>query len=151
MIAQFKACGLYDRADQVILGVLGEEELELVDRQFEVVRPGASVSACEFPTLQKLWAHCQVNQGVVLYFHLKGVLSGKVVPHFHHCRRYLAHFVIGRHEECVPRRRADPLERFSNPLADQLRAVDPLSVIVSVGVASGYPLLLAIEPPSVTI
>lgn len=57
---------------KIIVGVLGDEPLELPDN-FEIAYRSPNFNQFEYPTLNLLWQHCQSQPGFSMYLHTKGV------------------------------------------------------------------------------
>lgn len=108
---KMKSCGLYDAADSITMGVLGDGEIELEKsgeyEKVKIVRIASDFLKSERPTIQMLWDHAQENDGLYLYLHAKGVAN----PYWKHIegekqfiadwRNYMEYFNVERWKDCV--------------------------------------------------
>ena len=108
---KIKSSGLYEAADSITMGVLGDGEIELEKSgeygKVKIVRISSSLEKCERPTMQMLWDHAQENDGEYFYLHTKGVanLCGKHIKDGYYFvedwRKYMEYFNIERWEFCI--------------------------------------------------
>lgn len=108
---KIKSSGLYDVADSITIGVLGDGEIALEKSgeydKVKIVRLASDFLKSERPTIQMLWDHAQENNSLYLYLHAKGVAN----PHWNHIdgekefvadwRNYMEYFNVERWEDCV--------------------------------------------------
>jgi hypothetical protein len=96
-----RTSGLYAKMSRLFVGLLGPDRsaFDLHDPKIEVVYYESDFTRFEFPTIQFLHQFCQSHDGLVFYLHTKGVFTNS--PCTQDWRRYMQHFVIERHDECI--------------------------------------------------
>src|SRR3990172_9295201 len=116
---QFKTLyqsGLYDAADKVCCGVVGEQSFldeysifikELVvsyTATNKIETRASTENSFEYITLNWLKEYCDANDAYVLYFHTKGVshpIGSRTRPVEDDWRKYLEYFNIEKWKDCV--------------------------------------------------
>jgi hypothetical protein len=92
---KLRASGLHDRTDRIAVTILGEGEADLFrGPKFDVVRD-PRLSLFEFATLRRMEGS-EADQA--WYVHTKGVSRTENLADW---RRYMEHFIIERHEDCL--------------------------------------------------
>jgi hypothetical protein len=84
--------------DKIYIGVLGSLPVSL-PANAEVCYQSDNLFEWEFPTLQKLYEHCQKKDGQVLYIHGKG--SSQYKKCMEDWRHYLQYFLIEKYSDCL--------------------------------------------------
>ena len=84
MLDKINSSGLYDKADEINLNVCGDGSLLDIKKmpKYNITNETQDVEKCEFPTLDKIWEDCQIENSKVLYLHTKGV-SKKEITDFY--------------------------------------------------------------------
>ena len=101
-LSLMRRSGLYQKSARIHLGLVGPEwDEDFCDGKCAVAARCSDLSAFEFPTLVALYQQCLAADCLVYYVHTKGVVSGQHIPHIHDWRRYMEHFIIARHEQCI--------------------------------------------------
>jgi hypothetical protein len=96
-----RSSGLYAKMRRLFVGLLGPDRsaFDLHDPKIEVSYHDRDFARFEFPTIQFLHRFCQSHLGLAFYLHTKGVFNN--TPCTQDWRRYMQHFVIERHDECI--------------------------------------------------
>ncbi|HEX8915296.1 MAG TPA: glycosyltransferase family 61 protein, partial [Humisphaera sp.] len=105
MFARFAASGLLDRVDELRVGIVGRGEVVVPDHpKIRVLFRHPDVRQYEFPTLEALYEAAISNPAPadLLYVHTKGVsVDPCAVGPVTDWRRYMSHFAVDRHAECI--------------------------------------------------
>jgi hypothetical protein len=102
-IIAMKDSGLYDTADKIFVGVVGNDPIIIPDK-FELLFHHPDIRLAEIPTLNALREHALYEDFNALYIHTKGVAyleKGNTKEIVMYWRKYMEHFCIGRWMECV--------------------------------------------------
>lgn len=93
--------GLHAKLQRLYIGLLGPDRqlFDFHDDKIEIIHYDPDFGRFEFPTIQWMHRFCQSNDGQVLYLHTKGAFND--TPCTHDWRRYMQHFLIERHEDCL--------------------------------------------------
>ena len=93
---QIEVVSQYLPGVKIFAGVLGEDS---VPSCLEVCYQSKNLLEWEYPTLQKLYEHCQNNDGFVLYMHGKG--SSEYKKCMENWREYLHFFIVEHAADCI--------------------------------------------------
>jgi GT2 family glycosyltransferase/tetratricopeptide (TPR) repeat protein len=101
LFAAVERSGLARRTRRLFLGVVGPEAADFAPPAdyAEVAYRSAALGEFEFPTLGRLHRLCGEGPAHVYYCHTKGAWRDR--PSVHAWRRYMQHFVIDRHADCI--------------------------------------------------
>ncbi len=93
--------GLYRLTKKVFIGIIGPHATEFLpdDDKAEVIHRSQNEADFEFPTLTFLHEFCKTHECKAFYIHTKGVSRNS--PMTDGWRRYMAHFIIERHADCL--------------------------------------------------
>lgn len=82
MLDKINSSGLYDKADEINLNVCGDGSLLDIKKmpKYNITNETQDIEKCEFPTLDKIWEDCQIENSKVLYIHTKGASEPQNVP-----------------------------------------------------------------------
>lgn len=99
-IDNIKISGLYNKLDFIFITMVGPHIKLYNDPKFRVIYFSTNEKEWEFPTLKLIKSFSDnINKKVnILYIHTKGVLNK---PNAKEWRKYLEHFLISNHNQCL--------------------------------------------------
>lgn len=103
-LLRLQTSGLYDRADEICMSILGKKNLKSFLNQYpkiKIVSQTSDMTLYERSTLLYLWLYAQQNpDSYCLYFHTKGVKRNKS-QNVRNWRHYMEYFVIDQWQTCL--------------------------------------------------
>ena len=90
--------GLYQRADEINIGVAGNKPLHLPDDKIKIVSVG-NLDQFEFITLKQIQIASNSQNANILYLHTKGVsFSNECIEDW---RKYMLYFLVNKSDVCI--------------------------------------------------